>query len=58
MERESPAERERIATSISNAEYHVVPTQEEEEEAAAAAVARRGRMKNSRVLATGRGGGA
>lgn len=57
MERESPAERERIATSISNAEYHVVPTQEEEE-AAAAAVARRGRMKNSRVLATGRGGGA
>lgn len=53
MERESPAERERIATSISNAEYHVVPTQEEE-----AAVARRGRMKNSRVLATGRGGGA
>lgn len=54
MERESPAERERIATSISNAEYHVVPTQEEE----AAAVARRGRMKNSRVLATGRGGGA
>lgn len=56
MERESPAERERIATSISNAEYHVVPTKEEEEEAAAA-VARRGRMKNSRVLATGRGGG-
>lgn len=56
MERESPAERERIATSISNAEYHVVPTEEEEEEAAAA-VARRGRMKNSRVLATGRGGG-
>lgn len=31
MERESPAERERIATSISNAEYHVVPTKEEEE---------------------------